>query len=125
MKPVLLAFFSRRLSRVHYLGVSYQFAKITTFPVHSDTNTNTVMGFFTIYPLGLSHSRFWEARSTTQRKPHPVLGTLSGHQLFRVRWLAGRRVSIAGSYSRMVSVSSGLVGAYHVNTFDAGCFVDC
>src|SRR5579863_271783 len=43
------AFWSRRLTRGQYAGVSYTYANITTHPVKSTTDVHTIFGFYTMY----------------------------------------------------------------------------
>ena len=115
------AFFSRRLTRAHYLGLSYQFSKIITFPVRSYTYTNTAMAFFTVYLTRsfsfsiLGGSQHYDTSDQTGLDANAWTPALQGS----VGW-QGKHAGVAASYSRVVSNAAGLLGVYHTNAFDVG-----
>ena len=115
------AFFSRRLSPAHYTGLTYQFSKIITFPERSYTDESTIMGFFTVYLTrnssfsiiaGPQHYSTSAPSVATSSAWTPAIQASAGWD--------GRRASVAGSYSRGVSTTSGLVGAYRLDAFGGG-----
>ena len=113
------AFYNHRLSKKHYLGASYQFQRILSYPpnAQSDTQTQAVMVFYTVYLQqhlsvslsgGPQHSNVSQAPLPSSQQWSPAVSASVGWQ--------GRRVTFAASYSRVVSGGGGLVGAFHSNS---------
>ena len=109
-------FYNHRLSRMHYVGATYQYQRFLSFPNggQSETQAHSVLFFYTLYfrptlslslfcgpqysdtqPVGLSPSRSWS----------PASGASFGWQ--------GKLTSFAASYSRAINGGGGLVGAVH------------
>jgi hypothetical protein len=116
------AFFSRRLSVMHYLGVAYQFARVLASPqnVQSETLTNTLLPFYTLYlnrstslslSCGLQHLNASETRLPTYTSWSPIAMASFG-------WQASR-ANFATSYSRAIVAGGGILGAYNANTANA------
>ena len=75
------AFYNHRLSRHHYIGATYQYAKTLAYPLHavSAIQTNTVFLFYTIYlkpTFSLSFSGGPQHYNISQ-SPLPAQGTWS------------------------------------------------
>jgi hypothetical protein len=113
------AFLNRRLSRHYYAGVSYEYQRITTSPVSSYTDTSSILGFLTIYldrNFSLSFLAGPQHYAAAEKGESEANGWSPAVQS-SIEW-RGRRGSVAGSYSRMISNGSGLVGGYYTNTFE-------
>ena len=119
-------FFSLRASRMHYFGVTYQYQRLVSYPTEglNETQTDSVLFFYTIYPTStLSVSFFGGPQySDTMQPPIPPLqlplpavrawnpsvgGSLS--------WQA-HLSSLAVSYSHAISGGGGLSGAVHMDS---------
>ncbi|HEY1648192.1 MAG TPA: hypothetical protein VGF96_09440 [Terracidiphilus sp.] len=109
------AFLNRRISARQYVGMNYQFSRSLTYPANatSVTQTQTVYGFYTIYPkrnLSLSISGGPQHYGISQTS-QPNSGGWGPLVMASVGW-QGLRTSIAGSYSREVTGGGGLLGAF-------------
>ncbi|MGA8743306.1 MAG: hypothetical protein WB561_19110 [Terracidiphilus sp.] len=115
------AFWSRRVSRGQYIGAIYEYSRITTNPVESVTDTNTIFGFYTKYLTStISFSILGGPQHFDSRDP--VSGAASGSWTPAVQGSVGyqtARTSMSAGYSRIVSGAGGLVGAYHSNVAGA------
>ena len=111
-------FFNHRLSRRHYLGASYQYQRIMSYPTgtQSETQTNSVMAFYTVYlqpNLSLSVSG-GPQHSNVEQSSLPSVQSWSPAVAASVGWQA-RHTNLAASYSRIISGGGGLQGAFHSN----------
>jgi len=115
-------FYSHRLSKMHYIGVTYQYqvfsASGTGMP--SETHAQSVFGFYTIYfnpTISLSFFGGPQYSSTQQlgvpssQGWSPGGGTSFGWQ--------GRLTSFAASYSQTINDGGGLSGAVHASSANA------
>ena len=109
------AFFSRRISPGQYLGINYEYAKISTHPVQTTTTTQTVFGFYTMYlthTVSISilggpqhyYSRDDVSEASSNSWTPAVQGSV-GYQMPHTSFSVG--------FSHIVSSARGLVGAYH------------
>jgi len=110
------AFYNYRLSKMHYIGATYQYQMFLSYPNggQSETQAHSVFLFYTIYfkptlsvslfggpqysdteQFGVSPSRSWS----------PAGGASFAWQ--------GKLTSIAASYSKTINGGGGLVGAVH------------
>jgi hypothetical protein len=117
------AFYNHRLSRKHYIGVTYQYLRILATPLGSQSvsqteiQTHTVFGFYTVYfkpNLSLSLCGGPQHYDATQR-PLPASIAWSPTAAASLGW-QGRHTGFAASYSRLVTGGGGLLGAYHSNS---------
>ncbi len=114
------AFYSHRLSKKHYIGASYQYQRILTYPngaSQDETQTHAVLGFYTFYPqptLSLSVSA-GPQHYDVEQAPLSAAQSWSPAATASMGWQA-RHTNLAASYSRMVSGGGGLLGAFHSNT---------
>jgi len=120
------AFYSRRISKMHYLGVSYQFQRLISYPTAglSETQTHAAVFFYTLYASTLFSISFFGGpqHSDTIQPPLPPLQL----QLPEMRsWTPivggslswqGRLTTIALSYSHAIMGGGGLIGAVHADT---------
>jgi hypothetical protein len=113
------AFYSHRLSKKHYIGASYQYQRLLSYPAgmpQNETQTNTVLAFYTLYlkaNLSLSVSAGPQHYEVDQF-PLPSAQSWSPAVTVSAGWQA-RHTNVAASYSRIVSGGGGLVGAFHSN----------
>ncbi len=113
------AFYNHRVSKRHYVGLSYQYQRIVAYPVgaQNETQTHAVSAFYTVYlqpKLSLSVSGGGQ-HSNVDQSPLPSSQSWSPMVTASMGWQA-RRTNLAASYSRMVSGGGGLLGAFHSNT---------
>ena len=116
------AFYNRRLSKMHYIGASYQYQMFLANPMlgQSETQAHSVLLFYTLYfkPTfslslfgGPQYSDTEQFGVPTSKAWSPAAGANLGWQ--------GRLTSFAASYSRRINDGGGLSGAVHSNTADA------
>lgn len=132
------AFFTRRIARSQYLGLTYQFSKFVTHPVGTYTLSNTVFVFYTHYFTnrfsisilgGPEHYTTWsQAVVTKQGAWTPAIQGSIGWQR--------DHTNLSASFSHVVTGAGGLIGTYHSNigslngsialsrTWGAGAHVD-
>jgi hypothetical protein len=107
-------FFNRRLSKNQYMGVNYQYSKMTssTGGISSDTQMYTIYSFYTLYldnALSLSisggpqHFNVSESSIPASSAWTPAVNASIGWQ--------SSHTSLAASYSRTVNGAGGLLGA--------------
>lgn len=113
------AFYNHRLSRKHYIGATYQYAKTLAYPLHavSELQTNTVFLFYTIYlkpTFSLSFSG-GPQHYTIAQSPLPAQNTWSPFFTASMGWQA-RHTNYTARYSRIVVGGGGLVGVFKSDT---------
>ena len=112
------AFYNYRLSKMHYIGATYQYQMFLAYPTvgQSETQAHSIFGFYTLYlkpTLSISVFGGPQLSDTTQfgmpvsRSWSPAGGASMGWQ--------SRVISFAASYSRAISDGGGLVGAVYAN----------
>lgn len=109
------ASYSRRISATQYIGGDYQYARIVAHPQNgeSDSQTQTIYGFYTIYPnksLSISVSGGPQYYNVNQT-PSPSLRGWGPLVMASAGW-QGLHTSFAASYSRQVAAGGGLLGAF-------------
>jgi len=113
------AFYTRRISKKHYLGVTYQYQRILSYPIgeQSETQTHSVQAFYTVYlqpKLSLSVAG-GPQHSDVNQSPLPSASAWTPALTASMGWQA-LRTALAASYSRIVSGGGGLLGAFHSNS---------
>lgn len=114
------AFYNHRLSKKNYIGVSYQYQRILSYPSgasQDETQTHAVLAFYTFYPqpnLSFSVSA-GPQHYDVEQSPLPAAQSWSPAVTASMGWQA-RHTNLAASYSRTVSGGGGLLGAFHSNT---------
>lgn len=121
-----LAFYSLRVAKMNYLGVTYQYQRLVSHPTlgNSETQTHAVLFFYTLYPA----SRFsitlfgGPQHSDTIQPPQPPLNLqpptarawtpAAGASL---SW-QGRLNTLAVSYSHVIAGGGGLIGAVQMDS---------
>jgi hypothetical protein len=118
-----LAFYALRIAKEHYLGVTYQYQRLLSYPTggQNETQTHAVFAFYTVYPAkGFSISFFGGPQHLDTVFVSPVLhlqqwtpagGASLGWQ--------GLWNSFAISYMHVVSSGGGLVGAVQSDSASA------
>jgi hypothetical protein len=120
------AFYSLRISKMHYLGATYQYQRLVSYPTEglNETQTHAVMLFYTLYPSSHFSMSFFGGPqySNTVEPPVPPLniGIPSAKAWTpaagaSVNW-QGRLTSFAISYSHVISGAGGLIGAVHLDS---------
>jgi hypothetical protein len=113
------AFYNHRLSKMHYIGATYQYQMFLAYPTvgQSETQTNTFYGFYTIYlKPTLSVSFFAGPQySNTQQVGVPTTTGWSPAGGASMSW-QGKLTSFAASYSHSINSGSGLSGAVEADT---------
>lgn len=119
-----LAFYALRLPHEQYLGVTYQYQRLASYPTQglNETQTHSAVLFYSIYPAkGMSLSFFGGPQHSDTVQPGavgpalqqwlPMGGTSLGWQ--------GHLTSLALSYVHTVSGGGGLIGAVHMDSGNA------
>jgi len=112
------AFYNYRLSKMHYIGVTYQYQMFLAYPTvgQSETQAHSIFAFYTLYlkPTfsisvfgGPQYSHTTQFGVPASRSWSPASGASMDWQ--------GRVTSFAASYSQAISDGGGLVGAVHAN----------
>jgi hypothetical protein len=123
-------FYSYRLSKTQYIGVTYQYSQTlsslqalqseTQNQADSETQTSTILAFYTIYlkpNLSISLSGGPQHYNVSQ-SPFPATHSWEPAATASVGW-NGSRTSFAASYSHIVGSGGGLLGAYNSNSANA------
>jgi hypothetical protein len=123
------AFYSLRVSKMHYLGATYQYQRLVSYPTggNDETQTHAILFFYTLYASSkLSLSAFGGPQhSDTVQPPVPPLQLkvpeaqawtpAAGASL---SW-QGRLTNVAVSYSHIISGGGGLIGAVKMDSASA------
>jgi hypothetical protein len=121
-----LAFYSLRVAKMNYLGVTYQYQRLVSYPIlgNSETQTHAVLFFYTLYPASRFSITFFGGpqHSDTIQPPQPPLNL----QLPAARaWTPaagaslawqGRLNTLAASYSHVIAGGGGLIGAVQMDS---------
>jgi hypothetical protein len=115
-------FYSHRLSKMHYIGVTYQYQVFSASGtgMQSETHAQSVFGFYTLYfKPTISLSFFGGPQySSTQQLGVPSSQGWSPGGGVSFGW-QGRLTSFAASYSQTVNDGGGLSGAVHASSANA------
>lgn len=110
------AFYNHRLSKMHYIGATYQYQTFLSYPsgAQSETRTQSIFLFYTLYfKPTLSLSLFGGPQySNTQQFELPASQSWSPAGGASFGW-QGKLTSFAASYSQTINGGGGLVGAVH------------
>ena len=123
---VVSAFYTHRLSLQHYVGATYQYGRLRSYPdgVDAETTTQSVFLFYTVYPNPRFSMSFFAGPqlADTVQPAVPSLGLLafSGRNWSPASGASldweGHFVSAALSYSHTVSEGGGLIGAVRLDS---------
>jgi hypothetical protein len=125
------AFYSLRISKRHYVGVTYQYQRLLSYPAPATNETQTHAGllFYTMYPMpGFSVSVFGGPQYAETGPQFPGAGStgtgltsLPASQSWNpaaggsLSW-QGHLSSLAISYSHLISSGGGLIGAVRMDS---------
>jgi hypothetical protein len=123
------AFYSFRASQAHYLGVSYQYQRLLTFPTQgqNETETQTVLLFYTFQPSkrfsismfgGPQYSNIGPQFSVGATTTQPGSRTWTPAGGASMNW-QGQFTSLAASYLHSVTGGGGLINAVHMDAANA------
>jgi hypothetical protein len=124
------AFYALRASKMHYIGVAYQYQRLLSYPTagQNETQTHSVLFFYALYPTSrFSISVFGGPQyadvgpqfldpavvtpSPASQSWHPAAGASLNWQ--------GRLDAFAMSYSHLISSGGGLIGAVQMDSANA------
>jgi hypothetical protein len=116
------AFWSVRLSSTQYVGTTYQYSLSQANPLHgqSETQTNTLSLFYTIYlkhTLSMSFSGGPQHSSFAQSSL-PTASSWTPSVMASIGWQRSH-TNFAASYARIVTGGGGLLGAFESNSANA------
>jgi hypothetical protein len=116
------AFYSQRLSRTQYVGLTYQYLKSQSNPASSsiEVQTHTLLPFYTIYfnpTLSLSLSGGPQHIDAVQSLS-PSFRAWKPSAMASIGWQS-RSTNLVASYSRTVTGGVGLPGAFDSNSANA------
>ena len=123
------AFYSHRVSKMHYIGATYQYQRLVSYPTagQNETQTHALFLFYTLYATSSFSLSFFGGpqHSDTVQPPLPPLQV----QLPAARaWTPaaggsmswqGRLTNVALSYSHIISGGGGLSGAVKMDSASA------
>jgi len=113
------AFYNRRLSKMHYIGATYQYQMFLAYPIagQSETQTQSIYLFYTIYLKPTFSISFFGGPqySNTQQFGVPTTTGWSPAGGASMNW-QGKLTSFAASYSRSINSGGGLAGAVEAST---------
>jgi len=114
-------FFTHRISKMHYVGATYQYQRLVSYPTvgQNETQTHALLFFYTLYAssrlslsffggpqyanVGPQYINVQTAAAPGSQSWNPQVGGSMGWQ--------GRLTNVAISYSHMISGGGGLIGA--------------
>jgi hypothetical protein len=114
------AFYSYRIARRHYVGATYQYEKLVSYPTggSNQTQTNGVLLFYSFYPTPrFSFSLFGgpEHSNTIEPLVGPPLPMWSPAAGAGVNWTRAKS-SFAINYSHLIASGGGLIGAVQLDS---------
>lgn len=118
-----MAFYSLRVAKKHYLGVSYQYQRLVTYPTggENETQTHALLFFYTVNPSSRSSISFFggpERSDTVQASPLLPLQKWTPAAGASLNWQS-RLTSFALSYAHLIAGGGGLIGAVQSDSASA------
>jgi len=114
-------FYNHRLSKMHYIGATYEYQRFLAFPTagQSETQAHSVFLFYTLYLRPTFSISFFGGPqySDTQQPLFPSSRSWSPAAGGSLSW-QGKLTSFAASYSRRINDGGGLSGAVLSNSAD-------
>jgi len=115
------AFYAYRVSAVHYIGVTYQYQRLLSFPTQgqNETQTDAIFPFYVFSPSkrfsismfgGPQYSDIGPQFFVGSTVPQPGSRTWTPAGGASMNW-QGQFTSVAMSYSHMIASGGGLIGA--------------
>jgi hypothetical protein len=123
------AFYVYRISKMHYIGVTYQYQRLLSYPVPgtNQTQTHALLFLYTVYATprfsisvfgGPQYADVGPLFSDTVSVPLPAYQSWRPEAGGSLSW-QGRLSSLAVSYSHMISSGGGLIGAVQMDSASA------
>jgi hypothetical protein len=123
------AFYAHRLSKMHYIGVTYQYQRLLSYPTPGTnvTQTHSILLLYTLYATsrvsisffgGPQYADVGPQYSDTVSIPTPSSQSWHPEAGGSLSW-QGRLTTLAVSYSHMISGGGGLIGAVHMDNASA------
>lgn len=120
------AFYAFRLSNMHYLGASYQYQRLLSYPTAGldETQTQAIVLFYTVYPTqhiavsffgGPQYSETAQPVNTQAQTPFVRTASWSPVAGGSLTW-AGFHTTAALSYSHVIADGGGLMSAVHMDS---------
>ena len=108
-------FYSLRVAKKHYVGVSYQYQRLVTYLTASqnETQTQAVIFFYTFSPSARSSVSLFggpQHSDTAEAYPNPSLRSWTPAAGASLNWQS-RLTSFALSYAHLIAGGGGLIGA--------------
>ena len=118
-------FYSLRLSQMHYVGATYQYQRLLSYPTEgtSETQTVAVLFFYTLYPNskvsvsffgGPQYSDTAQAPILPAQLPTPAAKAWTPAAGASASW-QGHLSTLALSYSHVISGGGGLIETVHMD----------
>ena len=122
-------FYTHRISKIHYVGATYQYQRLVSYPTlgQNETQTHAILFFYTLYASSRLSLSFFGGPQYAVVGPlyanaqsavvpgfqswNPQVGGSMGWQ--------GRLTNVAVSYSHMISGGGGLIGAVKLDSATA------
>ena len=123
------AFYTHRISKMHYIGVTYQYQRLLSYPAPgtNETQTHSLLFLYTLYATprfsisffgGPQYANVGPQYSATVSIPTPASQSWHPEAGGSLSW-QGRLSSLAVSYSHMISGGGGLIGAVQMDSASA------
>ncbi len=123
------AFYAHRISKMHYIGVTYQYQRLLSYPSPetNETQTQSILLLYTLYATpefsvsffgGPQYANVGPQFSGTTTVPLPAFQSWHPQAGGSLSW-QGRLSSVALSYSHMISGGGGLIGAVQMDSANA------
>jgi hypothetical protein len=120
------AFYALRVSKVNYIGATYQYQRLLSFPAPgtNETQTHALLLFYTVYPTsrfsvtvfgGPQYADLGPQYSINTSTPAPGSTSWNPEAGGSLSW-QGRLTNLAVSYSHMISSGGGLIGAVRMDS---------
>jgi hypothetical protein len=124
-----LAFYSLRVAKRHYIGATYQYQRLLSYPAlgTNETQTHALLLFYTLYLSprvsisvfgGPQYANVGPQFSGIASTPSPASRSWNPEAGGSLSW-QGRRSSVAISYAHMIANGGGLIGAVQMDSASA------
>jgi hypothetical protein len=119
-------FYAVRVSKMHYLGATYQYQRLLSYPAPgtNETQTHAVMAFYTLYVTskfsisafgGPQYANVGTQFSTAAQVPGSAFTSWNPSAGASMSW-QGRRSNLALAYTHTITTGGGLIGAVRADT---------
>ena len=123
------AFYSLRISKMHYVGVTYQYQRLLSYPTQgqNETQTQSILLFYTLYASsrftlsvygGPQYANVGPQFTATVSAPAPGFKSWNPQAGGSLSW-QGRLTNVGFSYAHVISSGGGLIGAVKMDSANA------